>query len=286
MKAARSLLLPEPAIVAGLIVAFALVLGTILLSSFSTRAIVDANARATHAQRSLLAINQLLATTTEAETGQRGYLLTRDDKYLAPYRGAIERYPAELATLRAQLAEHPELTANLAELTTLLEARFREIGQTISLRKKFGIASALNVVETDEGERTMSDIRAHLQTLERHELDEMSAQSATGAARVATFQRLSLVAVWVTVGLSCLGSWLLLRRVRELEKLVTVCAWTHRVRWQGKWISFEEYLQKRFNLHFTHGISDEAAQQMRQEIRALPPVEDEEEWTSEPSRRP
>ena len=70
MKAARSLLLPEPAIVAGLIVAFALVLGTILLSSFSTRAIVDANARATHAQRSLLAINQLLATTTEAEAAK------------------------------------------------------------------------------------------------------------------------------------------------------------------------------------------------------------------------
>lgn len=276
MKTSRSLLLPEPAILAGLGVALALVLGTVLFSSFATRAIVDANERSTHAQQALLAINQLLATVTEAETGQRGYLLTQDESYLAPYRTAVGRYVNEAAALRRLLDGHPEFSASLDEVDKLLDAKFREISETISLRTKFGIAPALNVVETDQGEHTMSAIRTHLQTLERHELEELSVSAAGASRRAQGFQRISLALVWVTVGLSCLGSWLLLRRVRELEKLVTVCAWTQRVKWQGRWISFEEYLQQRFNLHFTHGISDDAAQHMREEIRALPPVEDED----------
>jgi hypothetical protein len=40
--------------------------------------------------------------------------------------------------------------------------------------------------------------------------------------------------------------------------LVTICAWTRRVFWQGSWISIERFLQRRFGLYVTHGISEEA----------------------------
>jgi hypothetical protein len=49
------------------------------------------------------------------------------------------------------------------------------------------------------------------------------------------------------------------RRLRGFDGLILVCAWTRRVQWQGRWISFEEYLARRFDLQCTHGISDEAA---------------------------
>jgi CHASE3 domain sensor protein len=283
MKSARPLLLSEPAVLGALVVALALVLGTILFSSISTRAIVGANDRAVHAQQSLLAINQLLGTVTEAETSQRGYLLTRNDDYLEPYHAAASRYPAEFAALSQQVASHPELGATVGELSRLIDEKFREIATTISLRKKFGIAPALNVVETDQGERTMAAIRSDLQRLERHELDEMAAHAATATTRAQNFQRLSFGLIGVTIILSCVGGWFLLRRVRELEKLVTVCAWTGRVKWQDRWISFEEYLGKRFNFHFTHGISDDAARQMEHQIGMLPPVE---EFETEELRRP
>lgn len=50
-------------------------------------------------------------------------------------------------------------------------------------------------------------------------------------------------------------------KVKHIEELrgqiKTVCAWTHRIKDEGKWISFEEYFSKHFDLKFSHGISEE-----------------------------
>ncbi len=51
---------------------------------------------------------------------------------------------------------------------------------------------------------------------------------------------------------------LALERVQELEKLVRMCAWTKRVNVEGEWLEVETYLQRRFGLTVTHGISEEA----------------------------
>ena len=54
--------------------------------------------------------------------------------------------------------------------------------------------------------------------------------------------------------------------VRKLQgQLQVVCAWTKRVKFQGKWVSFEDYLHTRFNLRFTHGISEEASRNLEME---------------------
>jgi hypothetical protein len=47
--------------------------------------------------------------------------------------------------------------------------------------------------------------------------------------------------------------------------MITVCDWTHRVKFNGSWVSFEDYLRTRFNLQFTHGISEEASKQLQME---------------------
>ncbi len=54
------------------------------------------------------------------------------------------------------------------------------------------------------------------------------------------------------------------RQTKELERrvndLVTMCAWSRTVEYQGEWISFEQYLQRRFNINTSHGISPSEAQ--------------------------
>jgi hypothetical protein len=47
-------------------------------------------------------------------------------------------------------------------------------------------------------------------------------------------------------------------RRAAIERYVAVCAWTRRIRWEGEWVSIEDFLQRRFGLEVTHGISDEA----------------------------
>ena len=268
IKVTRTLILSQPAVAIALSIAFVLVCGSALLSALSTRGLTASSQRIAHTQQTLIATSQLLATMAEAETGQRGYLLTRDPKYLRPYEVARERLPGELAHLRRLFADlRPDQTTTLDRLQTLVNARFEEISRTLALLRDHGIAPALNLIGTDEGWRIMNEIQQSLQSLQAREFTELTTQSDAAARRAADFHQLNTGLITLAVLLAGVGAWLLLHRVHELEQLITVCAWTRRVQWQGRWLTFEEYFTKRFNLHFTHGISEEAAQQVKAEAR-------------------
>lgn len=61
-----------------------------------------------------------------------------------------------------------------------------------------------------------------------------------------------------------------LDKVQQLESLVTMCAWTRRLRLGDRWVTVEEYLRERLGVRVTHGISDDAITAMTQEIERLP----------------
>ena len=69
-------------------------------------------------------------------------------------------------------------------------------------------------------------------------------------------------------------------RIRELQnELQLICSWTNRIRSEGRWMRFEEFMQKNFHMKFTHGISEEAAQKIgddmatsRRESRSTEPA--------------
>ena len=58
----------------------------------------------------------------------------------------------------------------------------------------------------------------------------------------------------------------LLRRLSGLQNLVTVCAWSRTVEDEGEWLSFEQYLLKRFNLGTSHGISPAEAEKILSKV--------------------
>jgi hypothetical protein len=59
----------------------------------------------------------------------------------------------------------------------------------------------------------------------------------------------------------------ILLRLEHLRQIVTVCAWTGQVKFEGEWIRLEDYLKRRFGVSVSHGLSKEAAAKMMQEIR-------------------
>ncbi len=267
---ARALIFSRPAVVMTLLTAFALVAGSVAVSAFSTHEISAANQKAAHAQQTLVMVTQLSATITDAETAQRGYILTRDEKYLEPYESASPRYRDELAALRRQFAGDAGRTRLVNQLAASCDRRFAEIARTIQLRREHGIAPALNVLESDEAWTATNEIRATLQLLQQQELSEVASHTTNAAHEARVFQRLNgglLALATILAGAVAYG---VIRRLYQLEGLIKVCAWTQRVQWEGQWIPFEEYLAKRFNLHCTHGISDEAAQRLGQEIANTP----------------
>lgn len=95
----------------------------------------------------------------------------------------------------------------------------------------------------------------------------MNADASEAVARAQTLQVVTLSLIAIAAALALAGARLLLGRKPDLEALITICAWTQRVWWQGRWLSFEDFLAKRFNVFCTHGICDEAAANIRREAQ-------------------
>ena len=105
------------------------------------------------------ALQSYLTTVEDAETGQRGFLLTGNESYLAPYSAAkagITDRLNRLADLATEDADSVRLTQQLNTLTT---AKFIELELTIEKRWESGLEAALAVVNTDEGNNEMDEIR-------------------------------------------------------------------------------------------------------------------------------
>ncbi|QBG36836.1 CHASE3 domain-containing protein [Litorilituus sediminis] len=102
---------------------------------------------------------ELLSYLKDAETGQRGFLLTNDTHYLAPYNSGITDALATLEQLKELTADNPAQQQRLIKLKTLIDAKFTELQQTIDLAKQGNHSKALNLVKTDLGKNIMNNMR-------------------------------------------------------------------------------------------------------------------------------
>ena len=112
-----------------------------------------------HTYQVLAAVESLRNLTRDAETGQRGYLLTGEERYLAPYTAALSKLNVSQAKLRELLAGDPQQQARVTALNQATAAKLEELRQTIELRRMRGFEAALELVRTDLGKQAMDDIR-------------------------------------------------------------------------------------------------------------------------------
>ena len=119
----------------------------------------------------LTALEDVLSTVRDAETGQRGYLLTDKESYLAPYNVAIQEIGPRFDTLRRLAIDNPAQHDALATLKQHIDAKLAELKQTIDLRQTQGQAAALAVVQSDRGKQDMDAIRDQVAAMEREEID-------------------------------------------------------------------------------------------------------------------
>ncbi|CAN5914967.1 CHASE3 domain-containing protein [soil metagenome] len=114
-------------------------------------------------QRALM--TSLLSAALDAETGQRGYLLTGEPGYLLPFEDAKPRLSRELGELKALVVDDPATSATVAELTTLLNGKIAELDQTIELTKAGRRDEAMAIVRSNVGRKIMDQARGILATL-------------------------------------------------------------------------------------------------------------------------
>jgi PAS domain S-box-containing protein len=107
-------------------------------------------------------LQQTLSTLKDAETGQRGYLLTGEQKYLAPHDDAVASIHQQFEALESRARAGELSGAEVATLWQLAGKKLDELQETIILRRTQGLPAALAVVESDVGKNTMDAIRAQV----------------------------------------------------------------------------------------------------------------------------
>ena len=114
-------------------------------------------------------ISHLLSLVTDAETGQRGYLLTGKDRYLEPHTRAVDATWQAIEKLRLKTADNSRQQNHIASLKPLVHDKYAELQQTIDLRKSGAFEQALSIVQTDLGKELMVGIRQKFQIMQEEE---------------------------------------------------------------------------------------------------------------------
>jgi len=102
--------------------------------------------------------NSLLLAVTDAETGQRGFILTGDPTYLAPYQQARETIPREFKSLNGFMTD-PDSGELLRKLRALVTEKMNELETTVNLRRQGDVHSSASQVKLGRGAQLMAEIR-------------------------------------------------------------------------------------------------------------------------------
>lgn len=141
------------------------------------RQVVEANKQVALSQEALVDISQVRALILDAETGQRGFLLTDQETYLDPYTRAIGLLPSQLGKLRAHAAGNAEAERDISDLTSLTTVKLAELKKTIQLRMDRGISDAISVVKTGRGQQVMDSVRVLCAHMDADELKVLAERS-------------------------------------------------------------------------------------------------------------
>jgi CHASE3 domain sensor protein len=209
-------------------------------------------------QRELITVE---ARISEAQAAQNGFLLTSQPAALAPYMSATKEVRARMAYIKQLVADNPAQLRRILKVESLVKAKLAELDSTIQLSRAGNRDAAMSIVRTNHSDSLMTAIRSGLQGSINGEQALLRTRQSDLATELRAGDLVSL-ALAGGLGLMMVALLFVARSAEHYRNLVTLCAWTRSVEYQGEWISFEEYLRRRFNLSTTHGISPEAIQKI------------------------
>ena len=187
------------------------ILGFVLLSGIAAASIwfmVDNN-RFNDASEQTLRVRgtafRLLSLAQDAETGQRGYLLSGNKDYLAPYDHGRTEVPRALDDLRALIAGRYGNV--MSSLQAALDAKLRELAVTVDLKTKGDDAAALRTVATGLGNNLMGQIRADLEQIDTGEQRALSDVKIASRTNDRFLVAASLVGVVLVLALGAYTIW-------------------------------------------------------------------------------
>jgi CHASE3 domain sensor protein len=217
-----------------------------------------------HVYKVLNLVQQTQFHLLDAETERRGYLLTGSEEYLGSYGKAMSSLHVDVQELQKLAHDSAGQQTNILELQELITTRLginpdNMVGRT-------NLHDALAIALTNQGKTLMEQMGRVLFRMSQEEEYTLSISQQRAEADAISSQLTSVVLIG-TVGMVLIFIVIILWRLEKLQQMVTICAWTGRVKHEGQWLRLDEYLHRRFGLSVSHGLSKEAEAQIASEIR-------------------
>jgi len=215
------------------IAGFALLILLLIGNSLLTKRQLDvqlANERwVFHTRQILYELQQTETLLVDAETGQRGYLLTGDPSYLDPYNRAITQVDGHISNLARITSDNPAEQANAAQLGIVVHKKLGELTDTIDLYRAGKPDQARAIVLSGRGKADMDHIRRVIAAMQQEETGLYGIRTADYERSIRITNVCLALATIVAIGGLMVLAWYILRerglRERHTQELQDREAW-------------------------------------------------------------
>ncbi|MBL8548443.1 MAG: CHASE3 domain-containing protein [Hyphomonadaceae bacterium] len=165
-----------------LALAFALLLAAGLANILVGLRAIESERMVAHTYEVREAARQVLSDVKDAETGERGYVLTGVATYLEPYDSALASWRPNYEALLARVSDNPPQHRRIEALLPILESRYAELKTAVELRRSGRPADAVHSIRTNRGKQLMDDIRDRVETFRQEELRLLGERQSEASA--------------------------------------------------------------------------------------------------------
>jgi CHASE3 domain sensor protein len=212
-------------------------------------------------------ISEVTQALKHAQDCRKAYLTTGNVTYLNEYRDACSDVDASMDRLVKQDADVTSKLTHAQSLRSFVHQKLSQIGHALMFRHAapahvvaapvaltpiaHPAATPLSAEDSD-----IARIQRLLDALGQEESRDINGQLEEAQAR-STFHTNLVIAIGGINLLFLAAVGFCAVQIKKLHSLVTMCAWSKRVQYEGEWIPLEDYMRRRFGVRISHGISQE-----------------------------
>jgi CHASE3 domain sensor protein len=202
-------------------------------------------------------LNGLRDDLDELQAGETGFLLIGDQSYLRAHQFSYDDTLVRLNYLDTLYANRPAQLERWQRLRPLVEAKLAQYREVTSLKKSGQDDKALQLANGNGQTSIIDQIRSLIGEMQLAEDGMLTDRKRANETKLDTSDALSTGLLFLSATVVIYAGVLILR-IRQLQSIITICAWTQRVNFNGKWMPMEDFLWRRFRVKVSHGISEEA----------------------------
>ncbi|MBD0259024.1 MAG: PAS domain S-box protein [Cytophagales bacterium] len=203
----------------GFLVAALLIGATRYFYFLSTNQYIDTALQIQRTQQVMGQLETVISLAKDAETGERGYIITRQERFLEPFARALRNLDREMKDLETMTARNPYYPPRIRQLETLVQRQIGILNANVVRVRSGRNGEAARDVAAGTGKRALDDMRRLVGTMQAHERSRLDFLLGRLESKARLNNRVNLLSITVLALLSGLGMYTILRDVRRRERL-------------------------------------------------------------------